>query len=74
MGDKYKITIFADQLGSNGNVSWYLNGENNYKEINNKDISNGHIILSDIRNILSYTNESGSLYLIFPKGITEVES
>ncbi|EKV58037.1 hypothetical protein A966_01918 [Brachyspira hampsonii 30446] len=74
IGNKYKITIFANQLGSNGNVSWYLNEENNYKEINNKDISNGNIILSDIRNILSYTNEFGSLYLIFPKGITEVES
>ncbi|WP_219909485.1 hypothetical protein [Brachyspira hampsonii] len=74
MGDKYKITIFANQLGSNGNVSWYLNEENNYKEMSDKDVSNDHVILLDIRNISSYTNEFGILSLILPQGITEVES
>ena len=72
IGDKYKITIFASQLGSNRNMFWYLNEFNDYKEITKKEVSNDQIILSDIRNI--FYKAYGNFYLMFPQGLTEVKS
>lgn len=74
IGDKYKITIFANQLGSNGNISWYLNEPNNYKEITEKEVSNNTIVLSDIRNVFNEAYGVSDLYLILPQGVNEIKS
>ena len=74
IGDKYKITILAKQLPERGNISWHLNGANNFIEINNINISNDYIVLTDTREIVNSASSNLDFYLIIPEGITEIES
>ena len=74
IGDKYKITILAKQLPEEGSIFWHLNGNNNFKEIFNKNISNNYIVLTDTREIDNIAGGVLDLHLIIPQGVTEIES
>lgn len=74
IGDKYKITILAKQLPEIGNIKWHLNGYNNFKEITKKEVSNGYIVLTDIRDVNNLAGGVLELYFIMPQGVTEIES
>ena len=73
-GDKYKITILAKKLSEKGNIFWHLNGNNNFKEITNKSISNDYIVLTDTREIDSKAGGVLELHFIIPQGVTEIKS
>ncbi|MEI0531588.1 hypothetical protein R4I97_08510 [Brachyspira pilosicoli] len=74
IGDKYKITILAKQLPETGNISWHLNGHNNFKEITKKEISNNYTILTDTREVPLAAANSLDLHFMIPHGVTEIES
>ena len=74
IGDKYKITILAKKIPNDGMIKWHLNGNNNFKEIIKKEISNDYIILTDTREIYNIAGGVLDLHLIFPQGVTEIES
>ena len=74
IGDKYKISILAKQLSEEGNISWHLNSNNNFKEITKKEVSNDYILLTDTREVYSKADGVLDLYLMIPQGVTEIES
>ena len=74
IGDKYKITILAKQLAETDNIFWHLNGNNNFKEITKKEVSNDYIVLTDTREVYSRADGILDLYLMIPQGVTEIES
>ena len=74
IGDKYKINILSKQLPEKVNISWHLNGNNNFKEINKKEISNDYIVLIDTREVINSADDNLDLYLVIPQGVTEIES
>lgn len=72
--DKYNITIIAKKIPNTGIFEWHLNSANNFKPITNMFYSNDYVVLTDTRNIYRVASGNLDFNLIFPKGITEIES